>query len=412
MELAIERNQLKFVKYLIQNVQFPNYELEQTLTHAVKIAIKEKDDDTFFEMIKLLLESTHVTNSAIYFSIQSSKVKLLKLLCPLNANPSFDLANYASQCGCLESLKYLLSIMSNPSDHMKSECLKIAILNGHLHLVKWFLEGKKAILPIPYLRKIACEAGKLDVLKYLIEGFEDFTIKEFYELIVVSSSRYLETLKYLVEEVSKFMNLTVVDLNKAVSYWGKSALWNATDRGLYLSVQYLLDNGANICGKSNNNSLIIACKNNCLNIVKLFLQSNNNGLDVNRSDDHGKSPLFIASQKGFIEIVKLLIQRKDIKLDKRNEKSQTPLHIACNSGSLEIVKLLVENAADLEQCDGKGNTPLMIACRWKPAIVEYLISKGANINAINKDKKNPLMISTLTKNLKAMSLLSKINAIS
>lgn len=52
------------------------------------------------------------------------------------------------------------------------------------------------------------------------------------------------------------------------------------------------------------------------------------------------------------------------------------------SGNLEIVRYLVENGANLEEIDCDERTTLAIAAELhEPDILQYLISKGANVNS-------------------------------
>ena len=60
-----------------------------------------------------------------------------------------------------------------------------------------------------------------------------------------------------------------------------------------------------------------------------------------------------------------------------------PLAFACyfGKGHLKIVKTLVENGAELESLNEKNLTPLMLSmAKGYTEIVEYLISKGSNVN--------------------------------
>ncbi|AJQ93249.1 ankyrin repeat domain-containing protein [Gynuella sunshinyii] len=60
------------------------------------------------------------------------------------------------------------------------------------------------------------------------------------------------------------------------------------------------------------------------------------------------------------------------------------LHCVCVWGDIEAVKLLVENGIDIEQQGEGGFTPLKVADEFEhEEIVKYLISKGANTEALN-----------------------------
>ena len=57
------------------------------------------------------------------------------------------------------------------------------------------------------------------------------------------------------------------------------------------------------------------------------------------------------------------------------------LHYACEKGYLEIVQYLIEKGASIEAKDEDQKTPLHIASIWgQTDVVKYLVSKGANKN--------------------------------
>jgi ankyrin repeat protein len=58
----------------------------------------------------------------------------------------------------------------------------------------------------------------------------------------------------------------------------------------------------------------------------------------------------------------------------------TPLHIASDKGHLEIVKLLIENEASVNQVTNDGRTPIYIAClNYNIKTVQMLFNAGANV---------------------------------
>lgn len=103
----------------------------------------------------------------------------------------------------------------------------------------------------------------------------------------------------------------------------------------------------------------------------------------------GETILLLASQKGYTEIVNLL-------LDKRanpniSNSGNTSLIRACNSGYTEIVKLLLDKGADYNITDVAGYNPLYIACNnGYTKIVKLLLDNGANPN-ISKNGKTALI---------------------
>jgi len=107
------------------------------------------------------------------------------------------------------------------------------------------------------------------------------------------------------------------------------------------------------------------------------------GADVNVRSVNGKTSLFIASERGYNEIVKLLIQAKANV--NTSVEGFTPLLIAVQQGHSEIVKLLIEKKANINASNLEGLTPLYDASAWgRVEIVKMLIDAQADVNIVNK----------------------------
>ena len=63
---------------------------------------------------------------------------------------------------------------------------------------------------------------------------------------------------------------------------------------------------------------------------------------MNLKDKYNQTPLHYACMKGYVDIVKILIE-KNADLNVKNKYNNTPLHIACMRGYVDIVKLLIKN---------------------------------------------------------------------
>merc|ERR1719245_1295542 len=98
------------------------------------------------------------------------------------------------------------------------------------------------------------------------------------------------------------------------------------------------------------------------------------GANVNIADDHGDTPLMIASSHGHLSIVKLLY-------DHEADVTAVALIRAARNGHLDIVKYLVENGSDINVKDNYGVTAMMYAAWYDHLeIVKYLVENGADIN--------------------------------
>jgi len=162
----------------------------------------------------------------------------------------------------------------------------------------------------------------------------------------------LEILKLLADKGAK-MDLQ----NKG----GETALMIAA-REYPDAVKYLIDKGANI------------------SLRQLAYRASPNALDN-------------AAIAGNIESAKLILARA-ITLGIKDEVISASLHWAVVSNQLAMAKYLLDQGANIEGTDQDGHyTPLMETAM--PEMVELLVQRGANVNAVNKFNYTPLLQSVL-----------------
>ena len=96
----------------------------------------------------------------------------------------------------------------------------------------------------------------------------------------------------------------------------------------------------------------------------------------------------------------------------------TSLHVAAKLGHLHIVKFLIETVGldvNLKHVEGhvvSGQTPLHESClAGQPDIVEYLITKGAKVNAREQDGQSPLHCATQGRSSQILKLLLENGAV-
>jgi len=78
-------------------------------------------------------------------------------------------------------------------------------------------------------------------------------------------------------------------------------------------------------------------------------------------------------------------------LEGRDEFQNTPLHLASGNGHLEVVKFLVSQGANVNALNDAGNTPLhWAALLGELQVVEYLLSQGADPCIHNEFQRTPL----------------------
>ena len=101
--------------------------------------------------------------------------------------------------------------------------------------------------------------------------------------------------------------------------------------------------------------LILATIKGQLEIVKYLLE--NKQVAVNMKDNNGQTALMGASRKGHTEIVRYLLSRSDTKVNMQDKGGWAALHWACWKNQSEIVGLLLEHPQiDIKIQDDSGAT--------------------------------------------------------
>lgn len=122
--------------------------------------------------------------------------------------------------------------------------------------------------------------------------------------------------------------------------------------------------------------------------------------------DSGSSLLHFAASLGSIALLSLLLScgRPMVeKLSVLNNKSQAALHAAVSAGSESAALLLLESKANIEQTNGAGDTPLLLACRsGDVAIVRRLVEAGADLNARTALGDTALQVAQASGNMEAV----------
>jgi ankyrin repeat protein len=103
--------------------------------------------------------------------------------------------------------------------------------------------------------------------------------------------------------------------------------------------------------------------------------------DVNAKCHDDRTPLHVASQKGHVDAVHVLLDHGAHVNAQERYMSWTPLHFASEGGNLKVVQLLLEHEATLNARSKSGNTPVYLASReGRLEVVRLLLSHGADVH--------------------------------
>ena len=133
-------------------------------------------------------------------------------------------------------------------------------------------------------------------------------------------------------------------------------------------------------------------------------------VDVNAVDEDGWTALLLACDKKNVVMVKALLARPDIEVNRKESKfgADSPLRHGCFNGWLEGVKLLSAHPTiDMNVQDNMGMTPLYAACSEGHAdVLSFLIHDGrVDVMKSEEDGRTPLHAACQEGRLEVVKLL-------
>ncbi|XP_071572809.1 uncharacterized protein [Temnothorax nylanderi] len=194
---------------------------------------------------------------------------------------------------------------------------------------------------------------------------------------------------------------------------GKMPLHVAAQNGHENTVVVLLNNNeAHIIArdKIGLSPLHYAIMNNHIGVTKILLEKTENAYKMLNEIIGNLTPLLAAAQRGYLELVKVLLTNK-ANVNVINEDT-TPLHLAALYGHLEVVCALIQKGAHVDASGINFSTPLHCAAEnGSEKIVKILLKHGANVNAVNKiNNYTPLINAAIFGHEKIVKTLLENNA--
>jgi ankyrin repeat protein len=142
-----------------------------------------------------------------------------------------------------------------------------------------------------------------------------------------------------------------------------------------------------------------------VNDVKIFLQRDPQA--IHRTGKDGMLPIHLAADRGYSEIIQLLLQAgADVNAPHETVRA-TPLQYAAEFGRLDAVRTLLAANAKVDAVDSQGRTPLMwAAMKGRVPVIRELLQHGADPNLQTPTGGTALKMAQKQGNTEAVELLS------
>ncbi|XP_059470956.1 ankyrin-3-like isoform X1 [Neocloeon triangulifer] len=187
----------------------------------------------------------------------------------------------------------------------------------------------------------------------------------------------LEIAKYLLLELNCFGTEKKGEL-------GRTALHHAVQHAHVAVAEFLLSNGADINARDNDNCtpLIFAAIVSSTEMCRFLVDK---GADLSAVTKYGDDALHMACFRGNLDNVKYLLGLNGFSVEKKGQHGRSALHFAAVKGQVKVAEFLLSRGADVNACDDESKTPLILAAFLSSTeMCRFLVENGADLSAVNK----------------------------
>jgi len=234
----------------------------------------------------------------------------------------------------------------------------------------------------------------------------------------VSGDALLITMQRLPDLVEKLIAFDGTVVNRKCGLNNESyTLIEGIKENLTSQVCYLMQHGADVNLKDSNGMTALHCaaNNENLQIIEELLLLKYNA-DINAVCAQGQTPLHVAIRKRSISVTKLLLE-KGVKQILADNENLTPLHLAVQLNYHDILGLLLQYKDAINIKGGqKEHTPLhMAVCAQNTDVVNMLLDHGVDLSLKDRDNMTVLHNAVLLNNYEIIKKLlqykAEVNAI-
>ncbi|XP_076165189.1 tankyrase isoform X1 [Ptiloglossa arizonensis] len=342
-------------------------------------------DHSYYDAMDVLLRHNAKVNAldglgqtVLHRCVREDNVQACRILLSYNVDPSIvSLQGYTAAQVAAENVLKILQDPPSGTDDAEAQLLEASksgdlaaverILQTNPHTVNCRdLDGRHST-PLHF----AAGFNRVPVVEYLLAHGADVHAKDKGGLVPLHNAcsyGHYEVTELLVKHGA---SVNVADL------WKFTPLHEAAAKGKYEIVRLLLRHGADATKKNRDGATPL----------DLVRDGDQDVADLLR----GNSALLDAAKKGNLARVQRLVTQDNINCRDAQGRNSTPLHLAAGYNNLEVAEFLLERGADVNAQDKGGLIPLHNASSYGHLdIAALLIKYNTVVNATDKWGFTPL----------------------
>lgn len=421
------QNHLQFIHYY-DNSQMK--EIQKTCTSEFKVQLNELLNNDWSIHLNYLSKGFHP-----HLAIKSIEIDDVKNLSMLIANKTIDkdsivpysiyqrfqsplenmtLIELAAFCSSIECFKYLLLNGAKQNERLpifavcggNDEIIHICEQNNlefkdevefslkyhHIEIFQWLIETKKEKFPpmnkfLEYCVKYSCYSLLIDYLP---------KCTQINDLVLEAINDGNNLIHSFLKQFKEIHYTNLYEIIETTCKNGNFELFRFFDRNKFNKTKFI--------------NLFLLHKSTFSeseDIVQLLLTRKN--IDIDQKDDkNGETAFHIACQNSSFEVARILMNHYcDLNVQSTNS-GHTGLHFACENRNLKIINIILEQPRLMVDIKDNINfeTPLHVASRRGfNEIVLLLLKKGFYINEISRCYMRPLHFACMNGNLSTVETL-------
>ena len=303
--------------------------------------------------------------------------------------PYISKIHYAAEVGNLVLLKSYFStetILGEYIHHERHhhETLLIACRHNSIDIVKYLIQQQGYDISDGRAVNVAATAGQIEVLEYLL-SLGQYSIKQKGDvpLLLAAKRGHGAAMRVLIDAGAE---LKADDQRSVI----ESAAINGHDSTILALIA-----GPSFSPDPDSNALHLAAVNGHTAATRVLLEY---GFPVDKADVNGRTALHVAAESGQTAIAQVLLEHdadpyRDVeKHDDFWLSGGTPFHLAAKGGHVKVLGLLRKY---IDSVDDPRTITLQTALHFASfgghdKAIRWLVENGAEVNATDRLKRNPL----------------------